>query len=110
MDIQFEVQKIHSQFGTTEMANYQIQMLFETLIMEDRNEQLLKHDAVKQNEQLKALEFLKQKGITGQQAKTIAEWMIEFKSKQPPILKRCGCEEPNEEPIKICMSCDGYLE
>lgn len=29
IDIQFEVQKIHSQYGTTEMANYQIQKLFD---------------------------------------------------------------------------------
>jgi hypothetical protein len=43
MDIQFEVQKIHSQFGTTEMANYQIQKLFDKLILEDRAEQLRKH-------------------------------------------------------------------
>lgn len=44
MDIQFEVQKIHSQFGTTEMANYQIQKLFDKLILEDRAEQLRKHN------------------------------------------------------------------
>ena len=47
MDIQFEVQKIHSQFGTTEMANYQIQKLFDKLILEDRAEQLRKHAVIK---------------------------------------------------------------
>ena len=46
MDIQFEVQKIHSQFGTTEMANYQIQKLFDKLILEDRAEQLRKHAVI----------------------------------------------------------------
>ena len=45
MDIQFELQKIHSQFGTTEMANYQIQKLFDKLILEDRAEQLRKNAA-----------------------------------------------------------------
>lgn len=33
-----------------------------------------------QSEQLNALDYLTEKGITGQQAKTIAEWMEEFKS------------------------------
>lgn len=32
MNIQEEVQKIHSQFGTTEIANYKIQLLFEKAI------------------------------------------------------------------------------
>ena len=32
------------------------------------------------------------------------------RSKQLPILDRCGCDEPNEEPIKICMNCNGYVE
>jgi len=31
-------------------------------------------------------------------------------SEQLPILDRCGCEEPNEEPIKVCMNCNGYIE
>ena len=53
MDIQFEVQKIHSQFGTTEMANYQIQKLFDKLMLEDRAEQLRKHAVVGRSEQLK---------------------------------------------------------
>jgi hypothetical protein len=52
MDIQFEVQKIHSQFGTTEMANYQIQKLFDKLILEDRAEQLRKRAVVGRSEQL----------------------------------------------------------
>jgi hypothetical protein len=51
MDIQFEVQKIHSQFGTTEMANYQIQKLFDKLILEDRAELLRIHDVVGRSEQ-----------------------------------------------------------
>jgi hypothetical protein len=55
MDIQFEVQKIHSQFGTTEMANYQIQKLFDKLILEDRAKQLREHAVVGRIEQLKAL-------------------------------------------------------
>ena len=46
MNIQFEVQKIHSQFGTTEMANYQIQKLFDKLILEDRAEQLRKRAVI----------------------------------------------------------------
>ena len=29
---------------------------------------------------------------------------------QLPILDRCRCEEPNEEPIKVCMNCNGYVE
>ena len=41
MDIQFEVQKIHSQFGTTEMANYQIQLLFDRLVKENCQKKLL---------------------------------------------------------------------
>jgi hypothetical protein len=53
MNIQFEVQKIHSQFGTTEMANYQIQKLFDKLILEDRVEQLRKHDVLEQSKELK---------------------------------------------------------
>ena len=40
MDIQTEVQKIHHQFGVTEKANYEIQKLFDKLILEDRAEQL----------------------------------------------------------------------
>jgi hypothetical protein len=52
MDIQFEVQKIHSQFGTTEIANYQIQKLFDKLILEDRAEQLRKHAVVGRSELL----------------------------------------------------------
>lgn len=31
-------------------------------------------------------------------------------SEQLSILDRCGCEEPNEEPIKVCMNCNGYVE
>jgi hypothetical protein len=53
MDIQFEVQKIHSQFGTTEMANYQIQKLFDKAIKEAVNEALRIHDVVGRSEQLK---------------------------------------------------------
>lgn len=34
MNIQVEVQKIHAQYGTSEMANYQIQLLFEKVIAE----------------------------------------------------------------------------
>lgn len=34
----------------------------------------------------------------------------EERSEQLPILDRCGCEEPNEEPIKVCMNCNGYVE
>lgn len=36
-EIQFEVQKIHSQFGTTEMANYKIQKLFEDYVKSRAN-------------------------------------------------------------------------
>lgn len=32
------------------------------------------------------------------------------RSEQLPILERCGCEEPNEEPINVCMNCNGYVE
>lgn len=32
------------------------------------------------------------------------------RSEQLPILDRCECEEPNEEPIKVCMNCNGYVE
>ena len=31
-------------------------------------------------------------------------------SEQLPIFNRCGCEEPNEYPIKVCMNGDGYIE
>ena len=31
-------------------------------------------------------------------------------SEQLSILDRCECEEPKEEPIKICMNCNGYIE
>ena len=34
MNIQDEVQKIHHQYGTSEMANYKIQLLFDILIEE----------------------------------------------------------------------------
>lgn len=27
-----------------------------------------------------------------------------------PVLDRCECFEPQEEPIKICTNCNGYLE
>jgi hypothetical protein len=40
MDIQTEVQKIHHQFGVSEKASYEIQKLFDKLILEDRAEQL----------------------------------------------------------------------
>lgn len=35
---------------------------------------------------------------------------VVVRSEQLPILDRCGCEEPNEEPIKVCMNCNGYIE
>jgi hypothetical protein len=64
MDIQTEVQKIHHQFGVSEKANYEIQKLFDKLILEDRAEQLRKHAVVGRSEQLKAFmefaEFAKQ--------------------------------------------------
>jgi hypothetical protein len=25
-------------------------------------------------------------------------------------LDRCECEEPKEEPIKVCLNCNGYIE
>jgi hypothetical protein len=53
MDIQFEVQKIHSQFGTTEMANYQIQKLFDQAVKAAVTEALRMHDVVGKSEQLK---------------------------------------------------------
>lgn len=27
-----------------------------------------------------------------------------------PVLNRCECCEPQEEPIKICTNCNGYVE
>lgn len=36
--------------------------------------------------------------------------LVVGRSEQLPILDRCGCEEPNEEPIKVCMNCNGYVE
>jgi len=56
MDIQTEVQKIHHQFGVTEKANYEIQKLFDKLILEDRAEQLRLGAVVEQSEQLKPKE------------------------------------------------------
>lgn len=32
------------------------------------------------------------------------------RSEPLPILDRCECEEPNEEAIKVCMNCNGYVE
>lgn len=32
------------------------------------------------------------------------------RNEQLPILNRCECEEPNEEPIKVCKNCNGYVE
>ena len=52
MDIQTEVQKIHRQFGVTEKANYEIQKLFDKLILEDRAEQLRLGAVVGRGEQL----------------------------------------------------------
>ena len=52
MDIQTEVQKIHHQFGVTEKANYEIQKLFDKLILEDRAEQLRLGGVVGRSEQL----------------------------------------------------------
>ena len=52
MDIQTEVQKIHHQFGVTEKANYEIQKLFDKLILEDRAEQLRLGAVVGQSKQL----------------------------------------------------------
>jgi hypothetical protein len=40
MNIQDEVQKIHHQYGTSEMANYEIQKLFDK--QQERNEEDLK--------------------------------------------------------------------
>jgi len=51
MDIQTEVQKIHHQFGVTEKANYEIQKLFDKLILEDRAEQLRLGAVVGRSEQ-----------------------------------------------------------
>ena len=43
MNIQDEVQKIHHQYGTSEMANYKIQLLFDKLIEQayDRNREAI---------------------------------------------------------------------
>ena len=40
MNIQDEMQKIHHQYGVSEMANYKIQLFIEDLIKKDRAEQL----------------------------------------------------------------------
>ena len=56
MNIQFEAQKIHSQFGTTEMANYQIQLLAERyakLYHESELKKLRVTDVSGRSEQLK---------------------------------------------------------
>lgn len=44
------------------------------------------------------------------QGKSLPIDSVVGRSEQLPILDRCGCEEPNEEPIKVCMNCNGYVE
>jgi len=43
MNIQDEVQKIHKQYGTTEMANYQIEKLFDRIV---KHQNLFKEEEV----------------------------------------------------------------
>ncbi len=43
INLQFEIQKIHSQFGTTEMANYRIQLLAERYAKEYHKSELKKN-------------------------------------------------------------------
>ena len=63
MNIQDEAQKIHHQYGTTEMANYQIEKLFDKKMKEDNHTFLEKikkgfDDIFKSEEpQLKAFEI-----------------------------------------------------
>jgi hypothetical protein len=41
MNIQDEMQKIHHEFGVSEMANYKIEQFIDNLIKEDRKQQLI---------------------------------------------------------------------
>lgn len=40
----------------------------------------------------------------------LSQYNVVGRSEQLPILDRCECEDPNEEPIKVCMNCNGYVE
>jgi hypothetical protein len=59
---------------------YKSNYVLQTNDVEAINQALRIHDVVGRSEQLLALDYLTEKGITGQQAKTIAEWMEDFKS------------------------------
>jgi hypothetical protein len=50
MDIQKEIQEIHSKYGTTEVANYKIQLFIEELINEQVIEELEKLVNLKQRD------------------------------------------------------------
>ncbi len=79
MDIQTEVQKIHHQFGVSEKANYEIQKLFDKLILKDRAEQLRKHAVVGRSEQLKSFyQFLDSKGLIEANKDYSDEWVKEY--------------------------------
>ena len=68
--------------GTRNFNHIQYESDLEDYIinLENETQQLRKHAVSGRSEQLKALDYLEEKGITGQQAKTIADWMEEFKS------------------------------
>lgn len=58
-------------------------------------ERVIKHLEAFANEQIKAI--------------TVTH-CCKSDSEQLPVLNRCECFEPQEEPIKICTNCNGYLE
>ena len=78
MDIQTEVQKIHHQFGVTEKANYEIQKLFDKLILDDRAEQLRLAAVEGRGEQFNCLGGNHAKGI-----KPCSEWCGEDMCQKP---------------------------
>lgn len=55
-------------------------------------------------------ELIDTKYLVNELNEQLRQCNVSGRSEQLPILERCGCEEPNEEPIKVCINCNGYVE
>lgn len=65
------------------------------------------HDPVRKYFESRKQEWLQKEKA---QQEALRKTDVVGRSEQLPILDRCGCEEPNEEPIKVCINCNGYVE
>jgi hypothetical protein len=74
MNIQEEVSKIHAKFGTTEMANYKIQLLFDKHLAQSQAERMYSEEDL-----LSA--FKAGMMFIGEDKGSFKEWFEQFKKK-----------------------------